>query len=734
MRFKNPFVTHPVFTRLSIVFVLPIIISIVYGWAYLKSSLPVEVGVIDVAHLERQVEITRDRWAVPHIRANKDYDAFFAIGYMHAQDRLWQLEMQRRTGAGRLSEILGRETLLLDQFMRTLGIYKSAEDSWNALSSEAKGTLDAYVNGVNAWIEKENPLPVEYKILGFKPERWTTTDSLATLNLLALNLCGNWREEINRLLLLQQLDEPQAEEVFPGYPEGGTSTVNDELKSDLSSLKSLKGLLDRVESDLKLNAYGVGSNAWVVSGEHTESGKPILAGDPHLVAQIPSSFYVAEIQGDRIHASGATLPGLPFVVVGNNRHIAWSSTNMMADTQDLYKERLSLENPDLYEFNGEMVEMEIRNEKIIVKPDFPAALRDPIVPLTWKVRSTKRGPVISDVTSHVDQAISLQWTALSKNNTTYESFMKWSYAQDWDSLNEAFRDFVSPALNVVYADKKGNIGYAAVGKIPTRKNGNGSHPVPGWNSLHEWTGYIPFDEMPRSYNPKTGYLINANNRVIGEHYPYHITVDWVPPFRADRIEELLVKSIQSGEKITSKYIASIQKDQKSSIAETLAPLFERVQGLTKKQQEAIGYIRGWNYVTSIDSIESTIFHSWLRNLQYMMLRDDYRGSLLNEARFYYLYNSLEQLSPFFIERVLSENRTEWCDQVHTPAIESCEELLILALDKSIKELEKLLGHNMESWIWGEAHRISYNHSPFSNSNMLKHTVEFRMEEESRRLI
>jgi penicillin amidase len=718
MKSNNFIKSHPILIRLSAAFLIPIVLVVVYVWLYLHSTLPKSEGHIVVSSINDDVEVIRDDWGVPHIFAETDNDAFFALGYLHAQDRLWQLEMQRRIAAGRLSEVLGRDTLLLDQFMRTLGIYYAAEQSLDSLSVESKSTLDAYVLGVNAWLNEGNALPPEFEIVGFKPEPWKASDSLVMLNLLALNLSGNWREEINRLLLSQELTENKTADLFPAYPDDAPSTITNYVKIDKSVLNSLKDVLSSVETKLGIGAKGVGSNAWVVSGRHTKSGLPFLASDPHLGAQIPTSFYVAEIQGNKIHVAGASLPGLPFIIVGHNENISWGATNMMADTQDLYEERQSTEKPDMYEFNGEMVTMDIRSETIYVKPDFPSFLREPIVPVKWKVRSTKRGPVISDVTDHLEQPMSLQWTALNAENTTYESYLKFNYANDWKSFKTSFERYIAPALNFVYADNQGNIGYIGAGKIPVRTIGNGSTPVPGWTDEFRWNGFIPFEEQPETYNPESGYVITANNRVVGSEYPYHITVDWVPPFRAQRIESLLTQKQTLGHKFTTQDMAEIQGDQMSLIAEKLVPILIKTEPKTERQAEAIQYLKDWDYMTSMDSIASSIFHSWVRNLQFIILRDDFRGDMLNMSRSYYLYNTIENTSPLFMLNVLENEDDDWCNQIHTEVVESCAEIIAIALDKSIKELDKLLGDDVTDWVWGDAHSIKYPHYPFNNSKIL----------------
>ena len=353
------------------------------GWLYLRSSLPKTSGAVSLAGLDGQVEIVRDADGVPHIFASTDNDAFFALGYVHAQDRLWQMEFQRRTGAGRLSEILGEATLDVDKFLRTLGTYRAAESAWPALSMETKLAVEAYVAGINAWIGEGRTLPIEFLILGVKPEPWTVYDSMVWSKMMMWDLGGNWDDELLRTLLLSAVGRERAADLMPGYPDGATTILAADTADSLLALDAF------LKDSLQLGGLDVGSNNWVIGGGRTESGQPLLANDPHLGASIPSIWYLVELQGDRLHVTGATFPGMPIVPIGHNDNIAWGLTNLGPDVQDLYIERINPQHPNQYEVDGEWVDMTIVAEEIVVQGEEEALL--------YAARSTRHGPLISDV-------------------------------------------------------------------------------------------------------------------------------------------------------------------------------------------------------------------------------------------------------------------------------------------------------------------------------------------------
>ena len=538
-----------------IVLLIVILITPLAGWLWLRRSLPQVNGKVTVAGLSGAVEIVRDRNGIPYIYGKTDHDAFFALGYVHAQDRLWQMELQRRIGAGRLSEVLGDATIETDQFLRTLGVYRAAEASWPALAPEAQSALQAYADGVNTFLAEGHPLPPEFVILGFKPEPWQPADSLVWAKMMSWNLGDTYGDDLLRGQMTAALGPERAAQLMPGYP-AGTPII---LPPDAMAAELLR--VDNVlRETLGLGDKSNGSNNWVVNGARTASGKPLLANDPHLGAQIPAIWYLAGIQGDKVHAVGATLPGLPAVVIGHNDEIAWGVTNLGPDVQDLYIERVNPANPGQYEVNGQWTDLQVVPEEIKVKGEEK--------PIDWAARATRHGPLISDVTDERGHALALRWPALDPGDTTMNAFLAINYARNWDDFTAAMRDYIGPSQNFVFADRAGNIGYFGPGRIPVRAKGDGTTPVPGWTDEYAWTGWIPFEQLPHAYNPADGYVVTANNKVVPDDYPYFITTDWAPPYRAKRIVELL--TAKNG--LTPDDYARIQGDQASAQAARAAAL------------------------------------------------------------------------------------------------------------------------------------------------------------------
>jgi penicillin amidase len=678
--------------------VLALVVLVVFGgWLYLRRSLTQIDGTLKMAGLQGPVEVIRDRYGIPHIYASTDHDAFFALGYAHAQDRLWQMELQRRIGAGRLSEIFGDKTLETDQFLRTVGFYRAAQAAWPALSPETQATLQAYADGVNAFLAGGHALPPEFAILGVKPEPWLPADSLVWAKMMAWNLGETYGDDLLHAELIAALGPERSAQLAYIYPAGAPVILPQEAMTGL--LEAGKALREQTG----LGGKQVGSNNWVVSGARTASGKPLLANDPHLGAQIPSIWYLASVQGERVHAIGATLPGTPLVVIGHNQDIAWGVTNLGPDVQDLFIERVNPANPNQYEVDGRWADMQVIPEQISVK-----GKKEPV---KWAARATRHGPLISDVTSQRGQALALRWPALDPGDTTVQAFLEVNYAHNWDDLTRALQLYVAPAQNFVYADREGNIGYFGPGKIPIRAAGDGSAPVPGWNDDYAWTGWIPFDQLPHAYNPAEGYLVTANNRVTPDGYPYFITNNWAPPYRAERIRELL--SATQG--LTPNDFARIQGDQQSAQARELLPLLLAVQPQTPEEAQALDILRRWDGIISPDAAAPAIYEAWYTKLFGALLGDDLGGEV---GDYFTTAND-----PILLARILGGEEAVWCDNVLTPGPETCAETACVALQDALEELQQRLGKDMGKWRWGDLHRTVFPHNPFSQVSFLKPLFE-----------
>ena len=459
-----------------------------------------------------------------------------------------------------------------------------------------------------------------------------------------------------------------------------------------------------LETAFGLGRRGNGSNNWVIHGSRTDSGLPLLADDPHLGASIPSVWYLAEMQGDKLHAVGATFPGLPAVVIGHNEQIAWGVTNVNPDVQDLFAERINPANPNQVEHNGAWEDMVIVEEEIKVSGQEE--------PVRWAARSTRHGPLISDRQDSTT-AFALRWTALDLDDTTLDAFLGINYAANWEEFREAMRAYVAPSQNFVFADTQGNIGYFAPGRIPIRKQGDGMLPVPGWNDDYGWEGYIPFDELPQALNPAAGYVATANNRVVGDDYPYLISNDWSEPFRAERITELIEQKSSEGETIDLADMQAIQADQTSTQVRRLLPFFQSLAPQDDRQQAALAYLKDWDGVMGRDSIAASIYQAWMVHFERAIFEDDLRGSLYDA--FADSWNSL------FVDDVLSDpaSGSAWCDNVHTVPAEGCEETARVALDRALDDLAGRMGQNMANWQWEKIHHTQYPHRPFSEVDMLR---------------
>ncbi|HEY6824302.1 MAG TPA: penicillin acylase family protein, partial [Steroidobacteraceae bacterium] len=526
-------------------------------------SLPRVSGEVIVRGIERPVEVLRDTDGIPHIFAQSEADAHFALGFVHAQDRLWQMEMNRRIAAGRLAEVLGPAALDTDRFLRTLGIRRVAEANIGALDADSRRLLAAYTAGVNAFLATKPVVPPEFWLLGVTPEPWSEVDSAAWVKMLAWDLGGNWRSELLRMQLAHSLPTAAIQQFLPPYP--GDKPV--ELP-DLAALygKPAGPLVPGVS-----DAPAGGSNSWVVSGAHTKSGKPLLANDPHLGLTAPSIWYFAHLHAPGLNAIGATLPGVPGIAIGRNERIAWAATNTGPDVQDLYLERL--DSAARYLAPNGWHEFETRREIIHVKGAADVELM---------VRLSRHGPVISDVLASAAAAaprghvLALAWTAFSDDDTSLAAILGMPRARNWPEFLAATRALLAPQQNLSYADIDGNIGFIAPGRIPVRKPENvlrGLAPAPGWDARYDWQGYLPFEDLPRAFNPSSGRIVTANQKIVPPGYRHQITSEWQPPYRAQRIAELLDLSEQHDRAS----FARIQMDVVSLPAGELLPRMLRTE-------------------------------------------------------------------------------------------------------------------------------------------------------------
>ena len=703
---------HPLLVRFVVWVCVPLGVLLVAAFVYLRGSLPPSHEEIAVDGLGGRVQIVRDANGVPYVRAQSDRDAYFAMGYLHAQDRLWQLEMARRLAQGRLSEVLGRKALQEDTWMRTLDLYGSARSAWSALSADAQASLQAYADGVNAYLAQKRTLPPEFLLLGVKPEPWKPIDSLAWFKVFALSQSDSMREEVNRYVARKYLPEAQWHVLDREYPANAPVTV------DVSpAIQGLAQIGLSLENDLSLGGKYVGSNAWVVSGALTATGAPMLANDPHMRLQMPSIWYAANLSAPGFMVSGMSVIGLPNIIFGRNQSIAWGGTNMMADTQDLYVLDTEPGRPNAYMVDGKWQAMDIRKEEIRIKADFPALLRNPEEPVKIQIRSTRFGPVVSDVLGTVDQPVALRWPGLDPNDTSYEGIFRLAYAHDWPSFNEALSHIVAPAINVVYADTANNIGYVGAGRIPLRGMGDGALPVPASDPRYAWRGYIPFAKMPRAFNPTSGFFVSANNKVIGDAYPYFISRDWAPPARATRITQMIKSTAASPGKIRQQDMERMQADVKDLEEVGLKDYLVSLLSDGKPTHDALGMLVAWDGSMAGDQAPAALFSMWLKTLKDQLLLDPMRRSTGSDAQMAVLRAYVAGVTPTQVRRMMESGA--WCTSGKASAKPNCVDIASIALDDAVAQLQRLQG-GRGAWRWDAIHKATFRHLPFSDVHFLDH--------------
>ncbi|MSQ63399.1 MAG: penicillin acylase family protein [Betaproteobacteria bacterium] len=668
-------------------------------YLYLRQSLPQSRGEFRLAGLSAPAEILRDRYGIPHIFAGNLADASFALGFIHAQDRLWQMEMNRRIASGRLAEIVGPGALETDRFVRTLGVRRAAEANLRTLDTETRALLEAYAAGVNAFLASDPVLPLEFWLTGARPEPWSPADSIAWVKMMAWDLGGNWRNELLRMRLARNLPLARIHELLPPYPGDPVPVIAD-LKELYSSMERDAVRLARFVPDNE----GLGSNNWVVSGARSASGKPLLANDPHLGLTAPSVWYFAHLSAPGLTAIGATLPGVPAVILGRNERIAWGMTNTGSDVQDLYIEKLDAAGGYLAPEGPRA--FQVIDETINVKGAESEKLR---------VRISRHGPVISDVMRTAQDlaprghVIAFAWTALAEDDRSMQAALRFARAREWDGFLAAARDFHSPQQNIVYADIEGNIGFVAAGRVPQRKPGNdlkGMAPAPGWQAKYDWAGYIPFEQLPRSFNPESGAVVTANHRITPPGYPHFISSDWQPPYRAERIQQLLDATPKHG--VNS--FARIQADVVSLAMRELLPKLLATRPRSEEARKALALLAKWDGAMAPERAEPLIAWAWWRELTRAIYADE-----LGDA---FHQNWLARA--VFLGNVLSGDaeRARWCDDVRTPALETCEEALALSLEAALADLAKRYGSDQARWRWGEAHLARHQHRPFGRQPLL----------------
>ncbi|MGE5674838.1 MAG: penicillin acylase family protein [Mycobacterium leprae] len=673
-------------------------------YTFAHRTLPQVSGKLTLPGLNAPVSVYRDEYGVPHIEATTPHDLYMAQGFVTAQDRMWEMDLTRRAASGRLSEVLGASTVSTDKFFRTLTLRQAAERSLTVYSAESRAALDAYADGVNAYIDQaaaSHRLPLEFTLLGYTPEHWVPVDSLVVGKYMAYDLGGNMRGEVYHYLLRQKLGDALAQTLFPVYPADGVTILKAE---DRTATTSQTAQLPPDDSHIDLSGLlaaadfpdpFLGSNNWVVSGALTKSGKPLLANDPHLGMQTPAIWYqthlVLNSKDQKMNVIGVMFPGAPGLIIGHNDKIAWGVTNTNPDVQDLYIEKRNPQNPNQFEYMGKWEDAKVYNEPIKVKgqPDVP-----------YKVTVTRHGPIVSEVVGNdqnrPDQALALRWTALLPT-TELEAALNMDKAQNWQEFREALKLFEAPTQNFVFASVDGTIAYHAGGIVPIRKKGDGQVPVPGWTNEYEWRDYVPFDQMPEVVNPKDGFIATANNKVVDDSYPYFLTTSWAQPYRAARITEVL----QSKKGLTADDMRTLQTDYTNLQARTLLPILLpqlTPVDLPAADNTALTLLKNWDDVDAADKAAPLIFQLWWKHLTQQL----YEGKL--GADLYKLMEDKGNVTDMALRNAAGGKSNDW--------IQAAGGLKKLAYDSfhaAILEGIGMQGKDPSKWQWGKFHQMQPPH-------------------------
>ena len=667
------------------------------GFIYftLRSSLAIHTGTISAGTTE-EASILRCERGVAYIKASTPEDLYFAQGYAHAQERLWQMEFNRRVVQGRLSETIGADLLESDIFLRKIGLNRIAERIVDKTSPEGLAVLQSYARGINAFLEEARQTP-EMLLLGVNPEPWDETDVAGILALMTFDLGSNFNIEQIRLALKGTISPQLYAEITPPFEDWDTPAIYTEEQAAAGvDPHAILELIDTVDLN-GLSAFlpRLGSNSWVISPDLYAGGTAVMANDPHLGISLPSIWYenCLELEG-QMPVYGWSIPGMPLVVIGHNERIAWGMTNI-GDTQDLFLEQQDPEDPHRFMYEGEWYTAEVIEEEIKVKGQEEPEILEIII--------TRNGPLVSD-----DPLMSLRWTAYDIESSAVDAVIDMNQARNWDEFRLALFDFTIPMQNFVYADVDGNIGFRTAGLAPIRKQGLGLEPAPGWSADYGWEGYIPTDEMPELYNPPQGYIATANHRVTDDSYPYMIAIDDATPYRMQRI----VDQLSAGDPLTLEDMKAMQTDWFNPHAATRLPQWlGLVEGHAKdlgdNEQEGFELLKEWaqNPVSSPDAAAPAIYANWYLNFMEEVFKEEMGEEMYERfiSNAYIAYKALDYQ--------LEKGESAWFNG-------SLDELLLNSYRRTINELEEQLGQDPASWQWQELQSISFDHA-LGEEDMLK---------------
>lgn len=695
---------------LSVTFLITFIVAGGIFHKMLSSSLPKYSGEISSSKIINDIEIYLDSFAVPYIMAKSDEDVSFALGYLHAQERLFTMDMIRRAGEGRLAEILGEKAIPFDKMFRTVGIKRNIQKNLIKYDPKVIRILEAYSNGVNEYLkEREGNYAIEFDVLGYQPEEWKPIHSLIVIKMMAWELNISWWTDLSFAELIQKLGEEKVLEILPDYPENAPTIIADDFKY-LPAINS--SLVETDKAFRKLMGWTgthIGSNNWVVNANKSVSGKPIIANDPHLAFSAPGKWYAAVIKSPGWSTAGVTLPGVPGVVIGKGENISWVLTNVMNDDSDFYVEKLDSAKTKYY-VDNEWKKLNIIKDTIKVKDN-----KD----LIFEIKETHRGPIISDIhpfsfiynkQEKQFPAISMKWSG-NEFSDEMLGFYKINKATNWNEFRDGVKYFGIPGQNFVYGDAQGNIGYIMGARIPLRKSNNSTLVFDGTSTENDWKGFVPAEENPIILNPADNFIASANNKSV-KNFIYHISNLWEPSSRIDRIRELLT----SKEKHSANDFKEYQMDQISPYAKLITPYllnsFKDVKVKDKNLSTSLELLSKWNFEFNKFSQTPSIYVVFLKYLLKNIYFDEMNDDLFN--RFVFLanvpYRSLLQ--------ILEKPESIWFDNTNTKKRESRDEIIRKSLADALTYLEEKFGKDLTEWQWGRLHKVTFKHAFSGNFYLL----------------
>ena len=681
--------------------------TIAAAWHWLaRRPLPKTRGTIELPALDGRVRVRRDRWGVPHIEAERERDLYFAEGFCHGQDRLWQMESYRRVVEGRLAEIAGPEGLPIDRLLRTLGVRRAAEREVGELDPLLRERLERFCEGVNAAVEAAPALPFEMQLLRLRFEPWRPVDVLSLGKLLAFGLSTNWERELLRADMVRTLGPELTAKLDPGYPADNPVVTQEAWSGDGLAIVEQ---IDAVRRSLGLAVEASGSNNWAVSGALSATGGPLIAGDPHLPPSMPGIWYQVSLRCGERFVRGASLPGMPGIYMGQNNDVCWTFTNVMADVEDLFVEKVE---GDRYLFEGEWRPLQVVREEIAVKGRSE--------PLVLEVRSTHHGPIVNAALG-ADEAepLALAWQTLAEP-TSFLGMFELLEIDSGRELVAKLEGHTSPASNLIWADRD-SIGYKLIGRLPRRRGGCPDLPKPGWTGEYAWEGTVPYEELPETIDPESGFLVTANNRIVGDSYPHHITSEWLDGFRAKRIEELL----RASDEHDLEGFEAMQSDDLSLPGLEAARRLGRLAPRGQREISALERLRSWDGRLDRETIAGTIYQAFLLRLGREVARAAIRDRDLCERWLDRADNGFtaHTTSPW---RWHSHLMKLWEEGDEKLIGRSWDGLALESLSGALDDLTDRFGPDPDGWCWGRVHKIEFPHALGAANPLLRKLLNRRL--------